>query len=145
MTSLLSRWTTCAVLVMTTACSRSDELRSELHPYVCADKASCGLGFEFAGTDYNVICTPVKESAVDPVVVDRGTLNGGSVELHRLVGVDEHVLMTISTPGGGVCASDPWVIVQPFPLPDSEALRLAYCTSVDLEKASGVQPDCNDR
>jgi len=139
----VSRWTACALLVIAAGCSRPD--RQQLHSFRCPDNASCGLGFEFDGINYNVVCTPVKASAVDPVVVARGQLNGGAVELHRLAGVDENVLMTVSTPGGTVCGTTPWVIVQPFPHADGETWRVAYCASVDLEHASGVQPDCQGR
>ena len=143
MVSAMSCWTACALLVAAAACSRPDRLH--LHQLGCPANASCGVGFEFRGTNFAVTCAPVKPSAVDPVVITRGELLGAAVELHRLVGVDDHVLMTVSTPGGRMCDSTPWVIVQPSPQADGETWRVAYCASVDLEKASSVQPDCTDR
>ena len=117
-------------------------------PPACDDEGACAAGFLLDGVFVGLDCTPIKESAVTPVVIAAGRVSGEDVTVNVIDGVDPAVMMAISLPGGG-CSEDDlearrsaWSLAIPD-LTDHDRRREAVCRVGDLTEQLLLANGCD--
>jgi hypothetical protein len=112
----------------------------------CNDTASCAAGFILDnGVFYNLGCRAVRDAQVTAEVLGRGQLDGESVTVNAIEGIDRAVMVAVSLPGGlceeGDQPLSKWTGAFASTI-DDDVLREANCSVGELTEAQRVADDC---